>query len=57
MQVARLPSGFLCRRHPFDEGRLGIPLLSLLGPRSSSAVETGTSGFLSRPDMDFGVPM
>ena len=40
-----------------DEGRLGIPLLSWLGPRSSSGVETVTSGFLSRPDMDLGVPM
>ena len=35
----------------------GIPLQSLPGPRSSSGVEAGTSGFLSSADMDFGVPL
>ena len=38
------------------EGPLGIPLQSLPGLRSSSGVEAGTSGFLSRADMDLGVP-
>ena len=37
------------------EGPLGIPLQSQLGPRSSSGVEAGNSGFLSRADMDLGV--
>ena len=34
------------------DGRLGIPLQSLLGPRSSSGVEARTSGFLSMANMD-----
>ena len=33
------------------EGPLRIPLQSLLGPMSSSGVETEISGFLSRADM------
>ena len=36
---------------------LGIPLQSLPGPRSSSGVESVTSGFLSHADMDLGVPL
>ena len=36
-------------------GPLGIPLHSLLGPRSSYGVEGGTSGFLSRAKMDLRV--
>ena len=43
--------------HASHEGPLGIPLQSLPGPRSSSAVEAGTSGFLSRDDMNLGVPL
>ena len=39
------------------KGPLGIPLQLLLGPRSSSGDETGTSGFLSSAEMDLGVPM
>ena len=39
------------------EGPLGIPLQSLPGPRSSSGVEAGNSGFLSRADMDLRVPL
>ena len=38
------------------KGSLKIPLTLLPGPRSSSGVEAGTSGFLSRADMDLGVP-
>ena len=34
-----------------------IPLQSLPGPRSSSGVEAGNSGFLSRADMDLRVPL
>ena len=36
------------------EGIFGIPLQSLPGPRSSSGVEAGTSGFLSSTDRDLG---
>ena len=43
--------------NPSREGPLGIPLQSLPGPRSSSGVEVGTSGFLSRADVDFGVTL
>ena len=41
---------------PCDLARpLGIPLQPLPGPRSSSGVEAGTSGFLSSANMDLGV--
>ena len=43
--------------HVNCEGPLGIPLQSLLRPRSSSGVETRTSGFLSSADMDLRVPL
>ena len=43
--------------HMSHDGRLGIPLQSLLGPRSSSGVEARTSGFLSRADIDLGVSL
>ena len=43
--------------HASRDGPLGISLQSLPGPRSSSGVEAGTSGFLSRVDMDLGVPL
>ena len=39
------------------EWPLGLPLQSLLGPRSSSGVEAGISDFLSRADMNLGVPL
>ena len=39
------------------EGPLGIPPQLLPGRWSSSGVEAGTSGFLSRTDMDLGVPL
>ena len=39
------------------EGPLGILLQSLPGPRSSSGFEAGTSGFVSRADMDIGIPL
>ena len=41
--------------HASFRGPLGIPLHSLLGPRSSYGVEGGTSGFLSRAKMDLRV--
>ena len=40
--------------HASFEGPLRIPLQSRPGQRSSSGVETGTSGFLSSADMDLG---
>ena len=43
--------------HASREGPLGIPLQSLPRPRSSSGVEVRTSGFLSRVDLDLGVPL
>ena len=43
--------------HASFEGPLGIPLQSLPGPRSSSGVEAGTSGFLSRANMHLGVSL
>ena len=43
--------------HASLERPLRIPLQSLPGPKSSSGVEVGTSGFLSRADMDLGVPL
>ena len=39
------------------EGPLGIPPQLLPGHWSSSGVEAGTSGFLSRTDMDLGLPL
>ena len=39
------------------DGSFGIPLQSLPGMRSSSAVEAGTSGFLARTNMDLRVPL
>ena len=42
--------------HANLEGPLWLPLQSLPGPRSSSGVEAGTSGFLSRVYIDLGVP-
>ena len=41
--------------HVSSEGPLRIPLQSMLGPRSSSGVQAGYSGFLSRADMDLRV--
>ena len=38
-------------------GPLGIPLLLLPWPRSSSGVEAGTSGFFSSADMELAVPL
>ena len=43
--------------HASRDGPLGISLQSLPGPRSSSGVEAGNSGFLSRADMDLRVPL
>ena len=43
--------------HASLEGPLGIALKSLPGPRSSSGVEAGNSGFLFRANMDLGVPL
>ena len=43
--------------HASHEGPLKIPLQSLPGPRSSSGVEAGTSGFLFKADMDLRVPL
>ena len=43
--------------HPNCEGPLGIPLQSLPGLRASSGFEAGTSGFLSRNEMDLSVPL
>ena len=43
--------------HARFERLLRIPLQSLPGPRSSSGVETGISGFLFSADMDLGVPL
>ena len=43
--------------HACLEGPFRIPLQSLPGLRSSSGVEAGTSGYLSRADMDLGVPL
>ena len=39
------------------EGPFRFPLQSLPGPRSSSGVEAGISGFLSNADMDIRVPL
>ena len=36
-------------------GPLGIPLPSMLGPKTLCGVSAGTSGFLSSADMDLGV--
>ena len=43
--------------HSSRDGPLAIPLQSLPGPRSPSGVEARTSGFLSRDDIDLGVPV
>ena len=43
--------------HGSCEGPLGIPLQSVLGPRSPSRAEATTSGFLSSADMDLGIPL
>ena len=53
---ARVASG-MSNLHASCKGPLRIPLQSFLGPRSSSGVEGGTSGFLSSADMDLGVPL
>ena len=39
------------------DGPLRFPLQSLPGLRSSSPVEAGISGFISRADREFGVPL
>ena len=43
--------------HASYERALGIPLQWVTGVRSSSGAQAGTSGFLSKADMDLGVPM
>ena len=43
--------------HASCEGLLLVPLQSVPGPRSSSAAEAETSGFLSSADMDLKDPM
>ena len=43
--------------HANCEGLFGIPLQSVLGLRSSSGADTGTSSFLSSADMDLRIPM
>ena len=43
--------------HASFEGPLGIPLQSLLGPRSSFGVQVGTSVFLSRANIELGLPL
>ena len=43
--------------HASYERALRIPLQWVMGVRSSSGAQAGTSGFLSRADMDLGVPM
>ena len=40
-----------------ERGLSGFIIIQVLGPRSSSGVEAGTSGFLSSADMDLGVPL
>ena len=42
--------------HASCEGRLGIPLQSVPGPRSSSGAEVGTSDFLSSADIELEIP-
>ena len=39
----------------FARGPLGIPLPSMLGPKTLCGVGAGTRGFLSSADMDLGV--
>ena len=57
------PQGLACvasgksSLHACCEGSLGIPLQSLLAPRSSSGAEARTSGFLSNVDMDLRDPV
>ena len=36
-------------------GALGIPVPSMLGPKTLCGVSAGTSGFLSSADMDLGL--
>ena len=43
--------------HASCKGPLGIPLQSVLGPKSSSVAEAGPLGFLSSADMDLGAPL
>ena len=43
--------------HANCEGPFGIPLQSVLGPKTSCGVEAGTGDFLSCADMDLGVPL
>ena len=43
--------------HASFEGPLGIPLQSLLGPRSSFGVQVGTSVFLSCANIELGLPL
>ena len=43
--------------HASPEGPLWIPLQSLPGSLFSSGVEAASSGFLSRADMNLGVPL
>ena len=43
--------------HASCVGPLGIPLQSLLGPRSSSVGDSRTSGFLCCARMDLGFPL
>ena len=42
--------------HASFKGPFGIPLQLMLGARSSSGAEAATSVFLSRTEMDLGVP-
>ena len=45
-------------RSPRESERpLGIPLQSMRGLRSSSGFEAGASGFISRADLNLGVPL
>ena len=43
--------------HACCEGPLRIPFQAVLGPKSSSGAEPGSSGFLSSSDMVLRVPM
>ena len=52
---ARVASGKSSLRESCEEP-LGIPLQSVLSPRSSSGSEATTLGFLSRADMELGDP-
>ena len=52
---ARVASG-KSSLHASCEGPYGIPLQSVLGPRSSSGAEATNSGFLSSADKNLRVP-